>query len=255
VFAQRKETAENQDAERQAHLQQKQVLCEQLEQAARAGDACLDPAAAQQALQSGKAAWSRIGPVPRAAERAIEQRFRDASAVLQSAVQTAADSAAAAALDAEAAAIDARLTLCFALDASLAEGRAAAQDADAWRARWQAAPRLPRALEQTLTQRFETGLAAIGDDSGRYLLHLQQQRPAFDDMLLEAEIAAGLDSPPQQARQRMQLQVALLQSALKAGASTLSPRQHLSRLCAVPVLADQPTLARMGEVVRHALRH
>lgn len=260
VFAQRKETAANQDAQRQAHLQQKQAVCEQLEQALRGDNAIADPAADStaelDALQQAKAAWSRIGPVPRAAERAIEQRFKDAAGALQRSVQAAQDSAAAAAAEAEAALVEERLAMCFALDAGLAEDRLTAQDADAWRARWQAAPRfLPRAraLEQALAQRFETAVAAIGGDSGRYLQHLQQQRAAFDDILLEAEIAAGLDSPPQQARQRMQLQVALLQSSLKAGAATLSGEQQLLRLCALPALADQPTLARIGKIVRHAL--
>ena len=258
VFAQRKETAANQDAQRQAHLQQKQAVCEQLEQALRGGNATADLAVELEALQQAKAAWSRIGPAPRAAERAIEQRFKDAAGALQRSVQAAQDSAAAAAAEAEAALVEERLAMCFALDAGLAEDRLTAQDADAWRARWQAAPRfLPRAraLEQALAQRFETAVAAIGGDSGRYLQHLEQQRAAFDDILLEAEIAAGLDSPPQQARQRMQLQVALLQSSLKAGAATLSGEQQLLRLCALPALADQPTLARIGKIVRHALTH
>jgi hypothetical protein len=254
VFAQRKETAANQDAQRQEHLQQKQAVCEQLEQALRDLQSGGDGAAAQEMLQQAKAAWSRTGPAPRAAERAIEQRFKDAAGALQRTLQTAQEHAAAAVLETEAALVSERLAMCFALDASLAAGGLTAQDAGTWRSRWQAAPPVPRAIEQVLTQRFETALAAIGGDSGKYLLHLQQQRARFDDSLLETEIAAGLESPPQQARQRMQLQVALLQSSLKAGATTLSGRQQLLRLCALPALTDPPTLARIGKVVRHALR-
>jgi hypothetical protein len=254
VFAQRKETAASQDAQRQEHLQQKQAVCEQLEQALRDLQSGGDGAAAQETLQQAKAAWSRTGPAPRAAERAIEQRFRDAAGALQRTLQTAQEHAAAAVLETEAALVSERLAMCFALDASLAAGGLTAQDAGTWRTRWEAAPPVPRAIEQVLTQRFETALAAIGGDSGSYLLHLQQQRASFDDSLLETEIAAGLESPPQQARQRMQLQVALLQSSLKAGATTLSGRQQLLRLCALPALTDQPTLARIGKVVRHALQ-
>ena len=150
--------------------------------------------------------------------------------------------------------------LCFALEASLSRGGVVASGADidalaeGWRAQWQAAPRLARPLEQALTQRFETALVAIGSSEG-YLQHLQQQRARFDETLLEVEIALGLDSPPELARQRMQLQVALLQSSLKAGAATLSPQQQLLRLCALPALADQPTLARVHLVVRQAMQH
>jgi hypothetical protein len=265
VFAQRKEVALNQDAQRQTHLQEKEAVCAQLEQAvavaaADASAPAFDTSAVQASLQQAKAAWSRIGPVPRATERAIEKRFRDAAGTLQRLLQTAQDHAAAAAAAAEAAQIDERLAMCFALDAVLTQGGLAAEDVDAWRTRWQAAPRLThatRALEQVLTQRFETALAGIGSNvvGDAYLQHLQQQRARFDDTLLEVEIALGLDSPPELARQRMQLQVALLQSSLKAGAPSLSPQQQLARLCALPALADQTTLRRLGNVVRQSMQH
>ncbi|HWZ47855.1 MAG TPA: DUF349 domain-containing protein, partial [Herbaspirillum sp.] len=261
VFAQRKEVALNQDAQRQSHLQEKEAVCAQLEQAvADASAPAFDASAVQASLQQAKAAWSRIGPVPRATERAIEKRFRDAAGTLQRLLQTAQDHAAAEAAAAEAAQIDERLAMCFALDAVLTQGGLAAEDADAWRTRWQAAPRLThaaRALEQVLTQRFETALAGIGSNvvGEAYLQHLQQQRARFDDTLLEVEIALGLDSPPELARQRMQLQVALLQSSLKAGAASLSPQQQLARLCALPALADQATLRRLGNVVRQSMQH
>ncbi|MDB5988611.1 MAG: hypothetical protein JWQ10_14 [Herbaspirillum sp.] len=265
VFAQRKEVALNQDAQRQTHLQEKEAVCAQLEQAVAASAAgvngpAFDASAAQDTLQQAKAAWSRIGPVPRATERAIEKRFRDAAGTLQRLLQTGQDRAAAAAAAAEAAQIDERLAMCFALDAVLTQGGLAAEDADAWRTRWQAAPRLTPAacaLEQVLTQRFETALAGIGSNvvGEVYSQHLQQQRARFDDTLLEVEIALGLDSPPELARQRMQLQVALLQSSLKAGAASLSRQQQLARLCALPALADQATLRRLGNVVRQSMQH
>jgi hypothetical protein len=256
VFAQRKEAAANQDAQRQTQLQEKQAVCAQLEDALAGADD--DAAAMQNTLQQAQTAWSRIGPAPRAVEREIEQRFRDASGALQRRLHAAKDQAAAAAMAAEAAQIDARLTLCFALEGNLSRSGLTVEDAEAWRARWQAAPHLSRVLEQVLTQRFETALASIdpNNDGGSeiYFQQLQRQRPDFDNALLEAEIALGLDSPPQLARQRMQLQVALLQSSLKAGAVMLSGQQQLTRLCALPAVPDQPTLARVGEVVRRALQ-
>jgi exonuclease SbcC len=260
VFAQRKEAALSQDAQRQTHLQAKEDVCAQLEQAAT--EAGGDAGAAQEVLQQAKAAWSRIGPVPRATEKAIEKRYRDATATLQSLLQAAQDNAAAAARAAEAAQIDERLAMCFALDAVLTQGALTVEEADAWRSRWQAVPHLTpaaRALEQVLTQRFEAVLASTAAGSAptgeAYLQYLQQQRARFDDTLLEVEIALGLDSPPELSRQRMQLQVALLQSSMKAGAPVLSGRQQLARLCALPALADQATLTRVGNVVRQALQH
>jgi exonuclease SbcC len=200
--------------------------------------------------------------VPRAAEKAIEKRYRDAVATLQNLLQTAQDNAAAAARAAEASQIDERLAMCFALDAVLTQGALTVEEADAWRSRWQAVPHLTpaaRALEQVLTQRFEAVLAGTAIDTASageaYLQYLQQERARFDDTLLEVEIALGLDSPPELSRQRMQLQVALLQSSMKAGAPVLSGRQQLARLCALPALADQATLTRVGNVVRQALQH
>jgi exonuclease SbcC len=256
VFAQRKETASHQDAQRQGHLQDKEAVCAQLEACMEAPDAAFDTGIAQTALQQARAAWSQTGPAPRAAERAIEQRFRNAADALQRRLQTAQDQKAAAAIAAEAEQIDARMALCFALDNALAQGRLSTPDIADWRARWQAATALPRALEQILTQRFEATLAAIDEESDAntdYAAQLERQREQFDTVLLEAEVALGLDSPPQLARQRMQLQVALLQSSLKAGAATLSGRQHLQRLCAAPAIVDAATLARVGAVIRRAI--
>lgn len=256
VFAQRKETASHQDAQRQGHLQDKEAVCAQLEACMEAQDAAFDAGVAQTALQQARAAWSQTGPAPRAAERAIEQRFRNAADALQRRLQTAQDQKAAAAIAAEAEQIDARLALCFALDNASAQGRLSTPDIADWRARWQAATALPRALEQILTQRFEATLAAIDGESNAntdYAAQLERQREQFDNVLLEAEVALGLDSPPELARQRMQLQVALLQSSLKAGAATLSGRQHLQRLCAAPAIVDAATLARVGAVIRRAI--
>ncbi|RXZ38911.1 DUF349 domain-containing protein [Oxalobacteraceae bacterium CAVE-383] len=255
IFAQRKENASQQDAQRQAHLQDKEAICVQLEQFADA--AAFDAAAAQAALQQGRAAWSKTGPAPRGAERAIEQRFKQAADAVQRRLQTVQEQAAAAAREAEASQIDTRLAMCFALDAALAQGRIGAADIGDWRARWQEMPVLPRtassAVEQALARRFDATLAAVDSGAENYAAQLARQRAQFDDALLEAEVALGLESPPQLARQRMQLQVALLQSSLKAGASVMSGRQHLQRLCELPALADQATLARIGEVVRRAI--
>ena len=254
IFAQRKESASQQDAQRQTHLQDKEAICAQLERMSAEG-AAFDVAAAQAALQQARTAWAKTGPAPRNVERAIEQRFRQAADAVQRLVQAAQDQAAAAAFDAEATQIDTRLAMCFALDAALAQGRTGAADVDDWRARWQELPALPRAsaLAQVLVRRFEATLNAASDGAENYAAQLERQREQFDDALLEAEVALGLESPPHLARQRMQLQVALLQSSLKAGASTMNGRQHLERLCALPALADQATLARIGEAVRRGL--
>jgi exonuclease SbcC len=258
IFAQRKQSASQQDAQRQTHLQDKEAVCAQLEQILNPASAeeAFNAAAAQAALQQTKAAWAKTGPAPRTAERAIEQRFRQAVESVERRLQSAREQAASAAIDAEATHIDTRLAMCFALDAALAHGRAAAADIGDWRARWQEAPPLPRisALDQALTRRFEAALAALdGDTASAYAAQLAQQRSRFDEALLEAEVALGLESPPELARQRMQLQVALLQSSLKAGAVVLTGRQHLQRLCELPAAADAAALARIGDVVRRAL--
>jgi exonuclease SbcC len=255
VFARRKETEVTQDTLRQTHLEEKQAVCEQLEQvlSGNPDPAEFDFTAAQAALQQARTAWTRSGPVPRSAERAIEQRYKEATDTLQKRVKAGKDAAADAAIAAESELIETRLAMCFALDAGLVNNTIAVNDADDLRISWQnLAPVLP-AVEKVLRQRFDTALAAVSNPE-TYLPQLQQQRATFDNTLLEAEIALGLESPPELARLRMQLQVALLQSSLKAGAGASTGHQHLLRLCALPAIADATTLARVATVVRHALK-
>lgn len=261
VFAQRKLAAGEQDAQRQVHLQEKETLCAELEAIAAdcvAGaeiDGCA--AAVRESLRTIKSAWSRIGQVPRAAERGIEQRFARVTDGLQALLQEAQARAAAAAGAAEAVLIEQRLALCFAIEGSVAERGAAAQNAQDWRARWQAGDAAPRAYEQVLSRRFQAVVDAVDTHGGDDYLHqLLQQRATFDDALLASEIVAGLDSPPQLARQRMQLQVALLQASLKAGAASQPSgvQAQLLRLCALPVVADAELRARVSKVVLHAVQ-
>ena len=63
--------------------------------------------------------------------------------------------------------------------------------------------------------------------------------------MLRLEIAAGIDSGSEFARERLKLQVETLQSSLKSGQKPASQATQFQQLCALPALADERTVTRI----------
>ena len=248
LFAQRKEHAHAADAERRSHEAAKEALCARLKAAA--PDAT--PAAAGRLLREAAAEWQAIGPVPRAHEARIEKRYHAAVA----AVQHHADVARRAAGMALAGAVRDKLRLIQALEAALVNPDAHTNPAD-WRARWEALLPLEGGYEPVLHARFEAALAALeeGREAAResYARQLEANRERLLHELLRLEIAAGIDSGAEFARERLRLQVEVLQSSLKSGQKPGGQASGLRELLALPALADARTETRIeGLLLRHA---
>jgi phage gp37-like protein len=240
VFASRKESAHAADAERRAHESAKEAICSRLEAAA--PDAT--PATAGKLLREAAAEWHAAGPVPRAHEARVEKRYHDAVAL----VQHHADTVRRAAGLAQAGAVRDQLRLVQALEEELADP-AAQGSADDWNARWDALPAANADYERALRPRFDAALAALTNGRDAYARLLEQNRTTLLHELLRLEIAAGIDSGPEFARERLKLQVEVLQSSLKSGKKPATNATELRQLCALPALADARTASRIEHLL------
>lgn len=240
LFAARKEQANAADSERRAHEAAKEALCARLEAAA----PDVTPAAAGKLLREAAAEWQAIGPVPRAHEARVERRYHAAVA----AVQQHADAARRAQDLVVAGAVRDRLRLVQALETALVDPDTQTAAAD-WRARWDAALAVEGGHEPVLAARFAAALAALEGDRAGYARQLEANRARLLDELLRLEIAAGIDSGPEFARERLRLQVEVLQSSLKSGQRPGARAAELRALLALPALLD----ARTGTRIEHLL--
>jgi uncharacterized coiled-coil protein SlyX len=228
VFAKRKEGAHAADAERREHLHAKEALCLKLEQA---GDVALP-----KLLKEVAQAWHGIGPVPRAAEPKLDKRYQAAV----NAVQQRIDQTRRQAARDQAVHLRNKLRLVQEVEAALAAGR---PDAGA-QARWDQLPPLPAAYEHVLQQRFAAAVA--GDAS--YAARLESQREQLLHDVLKLEIAAGIDSGAEFARDRLKLQVEVLQSSFKSGQRAVPLQQQYLQLLGLAALSDARTATRIEQL-------
>jgi exonuclease SbcC len=239
VFAARKQGAAAADDERRAHQQKKEAVCAALESAL--GDA--EPAIAT-ALRDAQAAWSRIGPVPRAVEKAIESRYQDAVAALQARLALARRVVRAAQSDA----LRDKLRLCQQAEAVvLGIAGTEADNAAEAASLWENLPALAVPFERALAARFAAAVQA----NASHAHVLEQNRTVLAEELLRCEILAGLDSPEEFTRSRLQLQVDVLQSALKAGQKPQTTQAQLLALCTLPAALDARDARRIERLIAH----
>jgi hypothetical protein len=240
LFAERREAAKVADAERQDNLERKQALCAALEAAAQAPVSTL-----AQLLRETAEAWRGIGPVPRAAQQALEERHAAATEALARRIEAERGQR----LAQRARALLDKLSLCRQAESALAVG--GHPDASL-RAAWEALPSAPDRAERALRTRFDADLSANAADAPARAA-LERNRPAVLADLLALEVHLGIDSPPELAQQRLQLQVQALQSSLKSGQSREHPQELLQRICALPALLDDADFARLERVAPLAL--
>ncbi|RYE95832.1 MAG: DUF349 domain-containing protein, partial [Oxalobacteraceae bacterium] len=240
-FQRRKESMHEADIERRAHEAAKEAISARLEAAA--PDAT--PATMGKLLREAQAEWQAIGPVPRAHEARVEKRFHAAVAL----VQQHADQVRRAAGVAQANQLRDKLRLLQELEQAVAA--AGEGDGAGWEARWSALPVLDAELDRTLRSRFDAAVQALGGDRAAYAQLLERNRDILLHDLLRMEIGAGIDSGPEFARERLKLQVEVLQSSLKSGqknGTSATPAAQLRALLALPALADARTATRIEQL-------
>jgi len=247
IFAKRKEHAHAADHERKAHLHAREAICASLESATFEGDDKAVLAAIGKALKDAAAAWHASGVVPRASEQKIDQRYRAAVGALQSQADAIRKRAGAA----QANALREKLRLVQALEGALAE--AGDIDSAGWNSRWQALAALPAEQERTLRTRFDAALKAAGEGAAArsaYAAQLETNRERLLSEVLRLEIVAGIDSGAEFAKDRLKMQVEVLQSSLKSGQKPASHAAQFLALCAMPALVDTRTASRIEQLFR-----
>jgi len=245
LFAQRKESAHALDAERRAHEAAKEAISARLEAAAPDATA----ATASKLLREAAAEWHAIGPVPRAHEARVDKRYHEAVAK----VQHHADLSRRAAGLALASALRDKLRAVQELEDSLAQPGQQVSSGD-WRARWAALLAAGPEYDPVLDARFEAALSALDTDRDAYARLLEANRPTLLAELLRQEVAAGIDSGAEFARDRLKLQVEALQSTLKAGNKPSGRHTALHALCALPALVDERTAMRIEQLLMRTAR-
>ena len=247
IFAKRKEHAHAADHERKAHLHAREAICAGLESATFEGDDKAVLAAIGKALKDAAAAWHASGVVPRASEQKIDQRYRAAVGALQAQADAIRKRAGAA----QANALREKLRLVQALESALAEP-GEIDNAD-WNSRWQALAALPAEQERTLRTRFDAALKAAGEGAtarSDYAGQLETNRQRLLSEVLRLEIVAGIDSGAEFAKDRLKMQVEVLQSSLKSGQKPASHAAQFLALCAMPALVDARTASRIEQLFR-----
>ena len=242
VFAQRKEISASADAQRRTHLTEKEAICEKLEKGLNQV-----PDTLRRLLREAADAWSRSGAVPRPAEAAIEKRYHDAVAAIEQVVDAAQRQQAEQARQA----IWCKLSVCqqFEADFAASDKQLAVAAIDAAEARWQSLAVLPAAIEKVLNLRFAQAITASRQGDADYLALLQAGRAPLHREILRLEIQLAIESPVELARERLQLQVDVLQAVLKSAKVPVTDTARLASLCTLPALVDAPTALRLQRIV------
>lgn len=232
LFAKRKEVAAGADADRKRHLAEKEALCQKLEAAQSESTSAIAAV-----IREVKDAWAKIGPVPRAQESQIENRLHAAQGKLQAQI----DAAKRIAAENEKNALLNKVRLCMSVEKAVADQ---SDSSPANAEQWQALPALSADIERILRARFDKGLQALQAKDAGYRASLDGGRQSLLQSLLRLEILCSLDSPAELSRERLQMQVEVLQSTLKSGAVT-NKRDLLKDLCKSPAAVDQQSAQRI----------
>ena len=238
VFEARQARRKQEDSHKHESRSALEAICAELEQLAAATDK--DEAGVRRALRDLEAQWRTRSGGFDPALRGVESRFRAAKTAVEAALSARARSRESAVWRT----LAAKERLCEELDAlartagGAAEGTATAAVTE----RWAALPALPPAWEKKMLARRDGALRAVSEPAAAtaHASRIEHGTATRREILLELEIALGLDSPAELHPQRLALQVKLLrqrfQSAATPGAGT--PGERLLAWCAEPGIAD-----------------
>lgn len=243
LFAQRKQASGEADAQRKDNLSIKLALCVSLEDAVKTSATNL-----QQLLQQTATTWKNTGSVPRAEESATEQRYQTAVLAVKQQIQAQIDQQ----RETNKTRYLKKVAVCQSLELLLTnalQSEESTQRANALINDWQQIGELPSKLNSALQKRFDSARHAIESNDQNYRLLLQKNIADFDAALLQIEITSGIDSPPELSRERLQMQVGVLQTSLKRGTDANANGELLHRLLTMPVVLDPAKLQRLEKVL------
>lgn len=241
VFEEKRRYIENADQLRQQNLASKLSLCEQAE-----ASLFQDEKEVRQFLTSLKKTWQDIGSVPRQQELVIEKRFEKITSQLDEQAREMTRQKHAQKLQA----ILQKTALCQHLETQLCEQDLTQIAVQAITQQWQEVGTLSNQLTQVVQVRFDAALAALTNGIDHYRTTLAANREIFDDLMLHVEILAGIESPDNLARERLQKQVQVLQASLKNGNDKSQVNALFKQLLEIPVALDQARQQRWTKLVK-----
>jgi hypothetical protein len=187
--------------------------------------------------------WNAIGPVPRAQERTVEERFQKAISALRSQLDGERQAARRKKLEC----LREKLMLCLtAEEAAVAHGQ---KSVPVLEEQWRLCESLVDTFERALQARFHAALTALRADDAAYATTLDDNRAELERDLLRLEIGLGLESPPQWAGERLKLQVDALQASMKSGGHSTDHMVMLRKICALPATTDSSSRTRIERVL------
>ncbi len=218
VFARRRSQQEAQHAEFAGHLASREALCTEARALAE-GD--LSPEDLTRALRDLDGRWREAEalPVPRQAAAGLAQRWREA----REAVDQTRRARLAAIEHGQRDLLVQQAQLCNRLEQALLAGTVEPAALDALSNEWAALGSLrDDAMQQTMTGRLEAALAAAQGDSQAqvdFQVQVEANQRERRSICLQLEVLAQVESPPELAQERMELQVARLTGHMAAGES------------------------------------
>ena len=221
VFAKRQEIFDASDSERNANLENKNNITEQIENIAQISDE--EFATAKQDLEELKQQWKEISNIPKSADKECYQRFKDAcQAVIDK--ETSIQDAAAKQKDE---AFQQKLDICTQLEASLLDNHEV--NTEELEAKWQGLQSTHKQQDNILNRRFRDNIGlAVSQDKEKISLLSQQSIQSAELICIKAEIAANIDTPQEYAIQRREYQVSNLAEGMKN--STPDPKKEIDLL-------------------------
>lgn len=211
LFERRDSARAEREAARHAGLEAAESLCAEAEQLSGVPDAEL--AGAEERLGGLRAALEALETLPRDAGRGFAQRLKGVEEALAERRREIGRRRQAAAR----AAVEQRAELCARLEARLLAGPVEATDLDGLRAQWQALPELPADLAEPLRGRWARAQEAADGAAPFADQELADNQRRRRELTLRLEILAGVESPPEDRAQRMDLQVQRLAQGMAAG--------------------------------------
>jgi DNA repair protein SbcC/Rad50 len=229
VFARRKEQQEAQQAELAARLAVREAICAEAQALAQSDAMPQDLASG---LRDLEARWREADAlaVPRQAAAGPTQRWREVREVLIRTRQERLATIEQGQRDL----LAAQAGLCTRLEHALLDGAAEPEVVDAIAAEWEAMGVLrDPARQSAMAQRFGAALAAArdgGEVREAFLAAAEPNHRQRQALCLQLEVLAQVDSPPEAAKERMELQVARLSGRMAAGAGDpIAGAAHLLR--------------------------
>ncbi|QIK38161.1 DUF349 domain-containing protein [Caldichromatium japonicum] len=223
VFARRTAQQQVQAQEQARQLALLDSICAEAEQIAATEQDCKRLAAAQRELNTRWYEATESLTLARPASAAIHRRWNACRQALERQRQTLEQRQRQTELEQFAK----RAALCERIEQAALKGEETALDTQNLRQEWAELPTLQEArLANALAARFERALAALADETARSELcrAAAGNAPRRAELCLQLEIAAGVETPPELADQRLRLQVARLAERLGERESGLQPR-------------------------------